>query len=116
MENGRCAYGNDSMKERNCHPAIASLQIAQYSTKAESVSLAISSGFWFLHSRMTRSKLTGADIKAWREGIDQPRRWLADQLGVSVKTVESWEYGVRNPSGPALRLIEQLMNQRSRRK
>ena len=58
---------------------------------------------------MTRSKLTGADIKAWREGIDQPRRWLADQLGVSAKTVESWEYGVRNPRGPALRLIEQLM-------
>ncbi|MCB1206732.1 MAG: helix-turn-helix domain-containing protein, partial [Verrucomicrobiae bacterium] len=56
------------------------------------------------------------DIKAWREGIDQPRKWLAEQLGVSVKTVESWEYGVRNPSGPALRLIEQLMNQRSRRK
>jgi len=61
---------------------------------------------------MTRSKLTGAEIKAWREGIDQPRRWLADQLGVSAKTVESWEYGVRNPGGPALRLIEQLMNQK----
>jgi DNA-binding transcriptional regulator YiaG len=59
---------------------------------------------------MTRSKLTGADIKAWREGIDQPRKWLADQLGVSAKTVESWEYGVRNPRGPALRLLELLMN------
>ncbi len=60
---------------------------------------------------MTRSKLTGADIKAWREGIDQPRKWLADQLGVSAKTVESWEYGVRNPRGPAMLLLQQLMSQ-----
>jgi len=60
---------------------------------------------------MNRSKLTGADIKVWREGIGRPRRWLADQLGVSAKTIESWEYEVRNPGGPALRLLEQLMKQ-----
>ena len=59
---------------------------------------------------MTRSNLTGADIKAWREGIDQPRKWLAEELGVSAKTVESWEYGVRNPRGSALRLLELLMS------
>lgn len=75
------------------------------------VSLAIRSGIWFLQSRMPREEHTGAKIKAWREGIGQPRRWLAEKLGVSAKTVESWEYGVRNPSGPALRLIEQLMKQ-----
>jgi len=60
---------------------------------------------------MTRSKLTGADIKAWREGIGRPRKWLAEQLGVSAKAIESWEYGTRNPGGPALRLLELLMNQ-----
>lgn len=60
---------------------------------------------------MPREELTGAEIKAWREGIGQPRRWLAEKLGVSAKTVESWEYGVRNPGGPALRLIELLMTQ-----
>ena len=38
---------------------------------------------------MTRSKITGGDIKAWKEGIGQPQRWLADQIGVSGKTVES---------------------------
>lgn len=59
---------------------------------------------------MTRSKLTGADIKVWREGIGRPRKWLAEQLGVSAKTIESWEYEVRNPSGPALLLLEQLMS------
>lgn len=60
---------------------------------------------------MTRSKLTGGDIKTWREGISQSRRWLAEQFGVSAKTVESWEYGFRNPRDPAERLIEQLMKQ-----
>jgi len=64
---------------------------------------------------MPREELTGAEIKAWREAIGQPRRWLADQLGVSAKTVESWEYGVRNPGGPALRLIEQLMAKNSKK-
>lgn len=60
---------------------------------------------------MPREELTGAEIKAWREGIGQPRRWLAEKLGVSAKTVESWEYGVRNPGGPALRLLQLLMTQ-----
>jgi DNA-binding transcriptional regulator YiaG len=54
-------------------------------------------------------KRSGADIMAWRTGLGRSRRWLADQLGVSPKTVESWEYGARNPSGPALLLIDQLI-------
>jgi len=60
---------------------------------------------------MTRSKLTRAEIKAWREGIGRPRKWLAEQLGVSAKTIESWEYGFRNPGGPALLLLELLMKE-----
>ena len=48
---------------------------------------------------------------AWRQGIGQTRKWLAEQLGVSSKTVESWEYETRNPSGPAILLLEQLMKQ-----
>jgi len=46
---------------------------------------------------------------AWRTSIGKPRKWLAERLGVSPKTVESWEYGTRNTSGPALLLLEQLM-------
>lgn len=46
---------------------------------------------------------------AWRKAIGQPRKWLAERLGVSPKTVESWEYEARNPSGPALLLLKQLM-------
>lgn len=58
---------------------------------------------------MKPQKRTGAEIKAWRNAIGRTRRWLADQLGVSPKTVESWEYEARNPSGPAQLLIEQLI-------
>lgn len=72
-------------------------------------SLANRSGFWFLHGRMTRPKLTGGQIMNWRQGIGKPRRWLADQLDVSPKTIESWEYETRHPGGPALLLLEQLM-------
>ena len=50
---------------------------------------------------------------AWRQGLGQPRRWLAEQLGVSAKAIESWEYGTRNPGGPALLLLEQLMTQKN---
>ena len=46
----------------------------------------------------------------WRQGIGKPRRWLAEQLGVSAKTIESWEYETRTPGGPALRLLELLMS------
>lgn len=54
-------------------------------------------------------RLSGAEIMAWRTSIGKPRKWLAERLGVSPKTVESWEYGTRNTSGPALLLLEQLM-------
>lgn len=47
----------------------------------------------------------------WRQGIGKPRRWLAEQLDVSPKTIESWEYETRTPGGPALRLLEQLMKE-----
>lgn len=52
----------------------------------------------------------------WRTEIGKPRRWLAERLGVSPKTVESWEYGTRNPGGPALRLLRQLMAKHPRKK
>ncbi len=63
---------------------------------------------------MEESLPTGAEIKAWREELGQPRHWLAGKLGVSAKTIESWEYGVRNPGGPALRLLEMLMKEHSK--
>lgn len=53
---------------------------------------------------------------AWRQEIGQPRKWLAERLGVSAKTVESWEYETRNPGGPAMLLLEQLMSDPSLKK
>lgn len=81
----------------------------EYKTSAGLISLAKRRGFWFLQCGMKPLKRSGAEIMAWRTGLGRPRRWLADQLGVSPKTIESWEYGARNPSGPALLLIEQLI-------
>lgn len=49
---------------------------------------------------------------AWRTSLGKPRKWLAERLGVSPKTVESWEYETRNPSGPALLLLMQLMSKK----
>ena len=72
-------------------------------------SLANPSRFWFLLGRMTRQRITGCQIKLWREGLSKPRRWLAERLDVSPKTIESWEYETRSPGGPALLLLEHLM-------
>lgn len=57
-----------------------------------SISLANGSAFWFLRGMMTRQKLTGRQIMVWRRGIGKPRRWLAEPLDVSPKTVESCDY------------------------
>jgi len=61
---------------------------------------------------MNRSRITGPEIMAWRQGIGKTRKWLSEELGVSAKTVESWEYETRNPGGPALRLLERLMKKK----
>jgi len=83
------------------------------STGSSSKTLARPANFWFLHCRMTRSRISGPEIMAWRKAMGRPRRWLAERLGVSPKTIESWEYETRNPSGPALRLLELLMRESS---
>ena len=49
-------------------------------------------------------------IKRWRLGQGKTRVWLAEQCAVSPRTIEAWEQGARNPSGPALLLLERLMS------
>ena len=46
------------------------------------------------------------DIKHIRESHDYSQRVFALILNVSIKTVQSWESGVRRPSCAALRLLE----------
>ena len=47
-------------------------------------------------------------IRRIRMDAKMTQRTFADYLGVSVKTVEAWERGRSNPTGPALRLLALL--------
>lgn len=55
--------------------------------------------------------MTGPDIKNWRAALGENRAWLAEKCGVSSRTVEAWEQGIRTPSGPALLLLERLVSE-----
>lgn len=59
------------------------------------------------HSDMS---ITKDDIKAWVDSPQRGRAWLAEQCGVSTRTVGNW-LTVSNIEVPAksLRIIEQLM-------
>jgi len=50
-------------------------------------------------------------IKEIRERQKMTQKLFAQALGVSVKTVESWETGTNKPSGSASRLLELLDNE-----
>jgi putative transcriptional regulator len=49
-------------------------------------------------------------IRNLRERFNLTRSVMAGVIGVSTKTIESWETGARRPSGAALRVIEELDN------
>jgi len=48
------------------------------------------------------------EIKSIRTKLSMTQRLFAEALGVSVKTVESWEKGTNRPSGIASRMLELL--------
>ena len=59
--------------------------------------------------RLTREELhslIGTRVRVSQESWPQSR--LAELLGVSVRAVKHWEAGSRNPSGPALILLDML--------
>jgi len=45
------------------------------------------------------------EIRVIRRGLNMTQALFAMVLGVSRKTVESWEYGAGKPSGAAARLL-----------
>jgi len=51
---------------------------------------------------------TAGEIKAIRIQQNMTQRIFAEALGVSVKTIESWESGTNHPSGIARRMLELL--------
>jgi putative transcriptional regulator len=46
------------------------------------------------------------DIKHIREELKISQNIFAELLGVSVRTLQAWEQGTRNPSGAALSLLK----------
>ncbi len=51
---------------------------------------------------------SASEIKSIRRSLSMSQRAFASYLGVSVKTVESWEAGINHPAGAASRLISML--------
>ena len=47
-------------------------------------------------------------IKALRERLCLPQGMFGSVVGVSGKTIESWEAGTRRPSGSAMRVLAEL--------
>lgn len=48
---------------------------------------------------------TNKEIRAIRMNAGMTQRVFASYMGVSVKTVEAWECGRTNPTGPVFRLL-----------
>ena len=51
---------------------------------------------------------TAPDVKAIREKISLSQRSFAALIGVSKRTLENWEQGRRQPTGPAKALLRIL--------
>ncbi len=52
--------------------------------------------------------LESPDVQSIREQVGLPRSRFASLLGVSVRTIRSWEEGRHHPSGPARVLLSLL--------
>jgi len=52
-----------------------------------------------------------AEIKGLRLSLSMTQRTFAEFMGVSLKTVESWECGRNRPSGSAARLMQIISQQ-----
>ncbi|MCL1794731.1 MAG: helix-turn-helix domain-containing protein [Oscillospiraceae bacterium] len=45
-------------------------------------------------------------IKELRQKVNLPQKYFAELLGVTIKSVEAWESGKRQPTGTAKRLFQ----------
>jgi putative transcriptional regulator len=51
-------------------------------------------------------EMQAPDIKAVRDSLGLSQREFALMIGVSVRTLQNWEQGRRNPDGPAKALLQ----------
>lgn len=67
---------------------------------------AIMQGDKIAHRRVTLSKI---DVKSLRSRLDLTQSEFSAMIGVSIRTLQNWEQGRREPEGPAkalLRVVE----------
>lgn len=55
-----------------------------------------------------KTKVFVSPVAQTRHKLGLSQNKFAQQIGISVNTLKSWEQGVRNPSGAALKLIQLL--------
>jgi putative transcriptional regulator len=56
-----------------------------------------------------RTVLSTVDVKGLREKLQLTQKEFSGMIGVSIKTLQNWEQGRREPEGPAkalLRVVE----------
>ena len=56
-----------------------------------------------------RTVMTSVNVKALRERLGLTQNEFSGMIGVSIKTLQNWEQGRREPEGPAkalLRVVE----------
>jgi putative transcriptional regulator len=69
---------------------------------------AIMHGDKLTHRRTTRHK---TDVRSLRERVDLTQAAFARMIGVSVRTLQNWEQGRREPDGPAKALLKVVERQ-----
>lgn len=89
------------MKENEFKLLMQSLGEAKKHAKGENVKAKVIK--WEIADVSTFSNKQVQKIRH-KVGVSQPL--FAQLLGVSVKTVRSWEQGIATPSGPSCRLLE----------
>ncbi|MBE7496009.1 MAG: helix-turn-helix domain-containing protein [Verrucomicrobiaceae bacterium] len=60
------------------------------------------------HRRTTRHK---TDVRSLRERVELTQSAFARMIGVSVRTLQNWEQGRREPDGPAKALLKVVERQ-----
>jgi putative transcriptional regulator len=60
------------------------------------------------HRSNTRHK---TDVRSLRERVDLTQAAFARMIGVSVRTLQNWEQGRREPDGPAKALLKVVERQ-----